>query len=86
MDFLHNTCPIHVAVEWSKVLVKLSKCVDGFSLKKPATGIPVVNDISLLSVKITVYESIGRTYLVEAKSGLVPTGHLKESRLARQVA
>ena len=74
-----------VDVEWSEVLVKLSKCVDGFSVKNPATGI-LVNDISPLSVKIIVYESNGRTHLVEAKSGLVPTGHLKESCLARQVA
>ena len=84
VDFLHNTCSINVAVEWSEVLVKLSKCVHGFSVKKPATGI-IFNNISLLSVKNIVYEFNMRTHLVETKSGLVPTGHLKESCLTLQV-
>ena len=51
MDFLHNTCSINVAIERSKVLVKVSKCIHGFSVKNPAIVILIDDFVSLLSVK-----------------------------------
>ena len=53
MNFFHNTSSIYVAVEGSKVLIRVTKCVHGFPLENPAPSVLVVDFTSLWIVRNT---------------------------------